>query len=29
MQIWYLFKVTASEKIPLQQRKDANKHAQG
>ena len=26
MQIWYLFKVSASEQIPFQHRKDANKH---
>ena len=26
MQIWYLFKVSASEEIPLQHRKDGNKH---
>ena len=26
MQIWYLFKVSASGQIPLQHRKDANKH---
>ena len=29
MQIWYLFKVSASGQIPLQHRKDANKHVQG
>ena len=26
MQIWYLFKVSASELIHFQHRKDANKH---
>ena len=29
MQIWYLFKVSASEQIPLQHRKDGNKNVQG
>ena len=29
MQIWYLFKVSASEQIPLQNWKDANEHVRG